>query len=142
MRLSFVLCLFLLSMPLHASAKTSDLLGLWQTTRGALINISHCGKSLCADLRSFNPPKGQRQQDVLDHHNHDTSKKTRKVLGLKVLWDILPTGANTWKAEGYDPSRGLEVSINLQLQPNGLLKMTGCKKFVLNFCENLNWQRP
>jgi len=132
---------FLFMAPVAAPAHSSDLHGLWQTAKGAIINISQCGTAMCARLQSFRPPDGQRQQDVLDLRNHDTAKRARKVLGLRVLWNIKAAGENKWQAEGYDPRRGYEVSIDLHLLPSGLLRMTGCKKVVLNFCENVNWQR-
>ncbi|KZL05816.1 DUF2147 domain-containing protein [Pseudovibrio sp. Ad26] len=141
-RSGFIFGFIFLSTSLVTVAKASDLHGLWQTTKGAIISISQCGSTMCGQLQSFKPPDGKRQQDILDTRNQDRAKRGRKVLGLRVLWNIKAAGENKWYAEGYDPRRGYEITINIDLLPSGLLKMTGCKKIVLNFCENVIWQRP
>ncbi|WP_057463335.1 DUF2147 domain-containing protein [Pseudovibrio sp. POLY-S9] len=141
-RSGFIFGFIFLSTSLATAAKGSDLHGLWRTTKGAIISISQCGSTMCGQLQSFKPPDGKRQQDILDLRNHDTTKRKRKVLGLKVLWNIKAAGENKWHAEGYDPRRGYEIAINIHLLPSGLLKMTGCKKIFLSFCENVIWQRP
>ena len=141
-RFSFIFGFIFLATSLAVMAKASDLHGLWQTPKGAIIKISQCGAAMCGQVQSFKPPKGQRQQDTLDLRNHQTAKRSRKVLGLKVLWNIKTTGENKWQAEGYDPRRGFQVNVNIHLLPSGLLKMTGCKKVILNICESVIWRRP
>ncbi len=133
---------FLLLLILPAtSAYSQDIRGLWRTPLGETINIAQCGASLCAKVQSFTPPNGQRQEDVLDENNHDATKRSRKILGLNVLWNITPVGENTWQAEGYDPRRGYEASVDMQLLPSGALNIKGCKRVVINVCDDINWQR-
>lgn len=134
-----LLCL-LLSLPFH-TAQAAQLTGRWTTTEGAVVQISKCGSSYCGHLRSFTPPKGLKQSEVRDQRNSDKSKRSRPVLGMRVLWDLKKTGTNTWIGKGYEPRRGISATMHVtQVSPNQL-QMKGCKRLLLDLCEDFKWDR-
>ena len=136
----FLLLSLILSLPLN-QAQAANLTGRWTTTEGAIVQISKCGASYCGHLRSFTPPEGLKQTQVRDQKNSDKSKRTRPVLGMKVLWNLKKTGDNTWVGQGYEPRRGINATMHVtQVSPNQL-QMKGCKKLLFNLCENFKWDR-
>lgn len=136
------LCFLLFSVLLAGNpAQASKISGFWKTGRGAIIDIRKCGSALCGHLRSFHPPKGFTEHNVLDQNNEDISKRGRRVLGLVILWDLRPAGDNTWQGHGYDPRHGTDAMVQLQLVSTNTIKMKGCKKLVVSLCERAQWQR-
>ena len=120
-------------------AHTADIAGKWRTPAGAVIEIGPCGASPCGRITHFTPPPGHTLTSTPDANNKDHSKRSRKILGLTVLWALKPDGVH-WRGRVYDPRRG--ISAKARLTPkDGRLDVQGCVKVVFNICETETWQR-
>lgn len=123
------------------SLSASQIEGSWLTGDGAIVQIRPCSDGLCGKLVDFPPPAGEVKEKITDRYNEDKSKRNRKVLGINVLWNMAPVDDTTWAGMVYDPKRGLSAKATLELQKNGKLTLTGCKKVVVDICMSEDWVR-
>lgn len=111
--------------------------GNWITEdKDAVVNIAPCGNSLCGKIVKFlkTPPEGVGQRDT---NNPDTSKRSRKLLGLPVLTGFSEDG-DEWRGQIYDPKKGKTYRSLLQRQSSGKLQVKGC---IGPFCKSQTWTR-
>ncbi|WP_208997048.1 DUF2147 domain-containing protein [Roseibium denhamense] len=135
--LCFLAALMGLTVP---AAAAPDIAGEWKTPAGATIQVAPCGKTPCGTLVRFPPPPGKTMETTLDENNRDSSKRGRKVLGLKVLWRLQPDG-NAWSGRVYDPRRGISANAKVRLKSPAQLEIKGCVRVVFNVCETEIWTR-
>lgn len=119
-----------------AAALTGD----WRTPAGATVRIEPCGPAPCGRLIDFKPLPGRTLQSQRDERNRDRAKRTRKVLGLTVLWRVERNNEG-WRARVYDPRRGFGANATLTLDRPGRLKVKGCVKVLFRVCEQEVWRR-
>ncbi len=112
--------------------------GRWRTPDKAVIDITACGSSPCGKLISFRPLDGQKMDTARDIRHRDTSKRSRKLVGLTVLWQLAPHG-NLWRGRIYDPRRGFSAAATLRLLSPDQMEVTGCVRAVLKICKNETW---
>lgn len=117
-----------------------DINGVWKTPDGALVEIRACGKEPCGRIIDFPPPKGYTVQTTPDLNNRDTSKRNRKILGLKVLWRLKPA-SDSWKGRAYDPRRGFSANTTVRKRNANTLELKGCVRVVFNVCEQETWRK-
>lgn len=77
---------------------------------------------------------------TVDANNKDASKRSRKILGLKVLWRMKPDG-NAWSGRVYDPRRGFSANATVRKKGGTKLEIQGCVRVVFNVCEKEIWQK-
>ncbi|ASP36555.1 DUF2147 domain-containing protein [Labrenzia sp. VG12] len=135
----------LLAVPLLAAATANasaapDINGTWKTPAGALVEIKACGNEPCGRIVDFPAPKGYTVQSTPDLNNKDESKRSRKILGLKVLWRLKPA-SNSWKGRAYDPRRGFSANATVRKTNANTLEVQGCVRVVFNVCEKETWRR-
>ncbi|MDD7910724.1 DUF2147 domain-containing protein [Pseudovibrio exalbescens] len=123
------------------TASASQIQGPWLTGDGAIVQIRPCSNGLCGKLVDFPPPPGEVKEEITDRNNEDKSKRDRKVLGINVIWGMSPVNETKWAGMVYDPKRGLSAKATLELLENGKLKLTGCKKVVVDVCKSEDWIR-
>lgn len=130
----FLLALAAFAVPASAAAPAS-LTGRWKTDDGkGIVVMAPCGTKMCGRIERLlikQPSGGQ-----LDERNPDKSKRSRKVTGLQIYWDLAPSG-DGWKGEGYSPEDGRYYKAHLRVKGNALT-MKGC---VSVFCRTVTWTR-
>lgn len=122
-------------LPAKAIAAPAPITGRWATDDGkAIVEIMPCGDKLCGRVVRLlirEPAGGQR-----DERNPDKAKRTRKVEGLQIYWDVVADGAG-WKGRGYSPEDGRYYKAHLRANGNKLT-LKGC---VTVFCKTITWAR-
>ena len=121
--------------PAKAIAAPQPITGRWSTDDGkAIVEIMPCGAKVCGRVVRLliqEPPGGQR-----DERNPDKAKRSRKVEGMQIYWDLAADGA-VWKGRGYSPEDGRYYKANLRANGNKLT-LKGC---VSVFCKTITWTR-
>jgi uncharacterized protein (DUF2147 family) len=111
--------------------------GRWVTEeRDAVVTIARCGATYCGRITRFlvPPPDGLDQRDV---NNPDAAKRSRRLLGLPVLFSFREDGA-VWRGRIYDPKSGKDYRSVLQRKGGDGLEVKGC---LGPFCQTRNWTR-
>jgi len=102
--------------------------GLWNTEgHQGQVEISNCADKLCGDLVWLAEPLDVEGQPKLDRYNPDETLRSRPVQGLRILWDMQPTGdGRTWKdGRVYDPESGKTYQGKITLEEPDVLKLRG-----------------
>ncbi|MTH95325.1 DUF2147 domain-containing protein [Roseibium sp. RKSG952] len=133
-------CAGLALMAASPAQSAPDISGKWRTKADAVVEISTCGSALCGKLVSFPAPKGETEATATDANNRDASKRNRKLLGLKILWQLKPDG-DAWSGRIYDPRRGFSAAATVTTPRAGQLNIKGCVKAVVNVCKNEVWTK-
>ncbi len=118
-----------------ANAAPASIAGKWKTDDGrSIIEFYKCGEAMCGKIARFlvpEPAGGAR-----DGENPDKAKRDRKLLGLRIFWQLKPDGSS-WEGEGYSPEDGRYFNADISRQGNRL-KVKGC---VVVFCRTVTWTR-
>ena len=96
--------------------------GNWSRDDGqARVRMAPCGKSLCAT------------------NTWIRDAASSEKVGDRLVMDLKPSGAGSWKGTAYDPQRKLTYSMTMTFA-SGKLQTRGC---VLGgmFCRNVGWTR-
>ena len=123
-----------LALPVQAATPAS-IGGRWVNEYNvAVVEFTPCGTKMCGHIQRFliAEPKG----GVRDGKNPDKSKRTRKLLGARVFWDMSAHGS-VWKGQGYMPEEGRTFKANLSVE-GGKMKVKGC---VAIFCRTVYWKQ-
>ena len=113
---------------LAAGQALASPVGLWNTEDNqGQVQVSECGSALCGDLLWLAEPLDEQGQPRLDQHNPDESLRSRPLEGLRILWDMQPSGdGKTWKdGRGYDPESGKTYQGRIPLEGEDVLKLRG-----------------
>lgn len=118
-----------------AAPGSAPIAGRWKTDDGkAIVEIARCGPALCGKIQRFVIP--QPAGGLRDAKNADKTKRTRKLLGAQLLWDLKPQDG-VWKGQGYSPEDGQDFRAAVSIE-GGRLKVHGCMKYM---CSNAYWTR-
>ncbi len=124
----------LIAVPSMAAAP-APIAGRWKTDDGkGVVVMAACGNKMCGRIERLlvkQPAGGQ-----LDERNPDKAKRERKVTGLQIYWDLVPSG-DGWKGEGYSPEDGRYYKAHLRVK-GSKLTMKGC---VSVFCRTVTWTK-
>ncbi len=123
-------------MPSHGGA-TISLTGDWETPdMDAVISIRQNGEVLYADLVQHDYT-GLTSQDI---NNPDPAKRTRPLLGVRILDGLRRVKENRWKGgELYDPRTGKTYLSELKFLDQNRLKIIGC--IGPGLCKGYVWRR-
>ena len=120
-----------------ASAQTGSVMGTWLTASGvAKVRISPCDSPangpVCGTIVGLINPKGPNGQvvapnEATDHHNPDPNLRSRKVIGMPLIWGFKKTADPNAFEEGhiYNGENGKVYTANLSLQSDGTLRLRG-----------------
>ncbi|MEP3303273.1 MAG: DUF2147 domain-containing protein [Roseibium sp.] len=136
---SAVMALFL-GLPMTPGSAAPDINGKWRTPDGATIEITSCGSAPCGKIVAFSPPPGYSLHTTRDFNNKDQAKKSRKILGLTVLWRLKPKGER-WVGRIYDPRRGFSAEATVTKKTRDTLNLEGCVRVLFKVCEEGTWRR-
>lgn len=111
--------------------------GRWMTEdKDAVVTIAKCGSSYCGRISKFlvPPPQGVDQRDT---RNPDPAKRSRKLMGLPVLFSFAEDG-DLWRGRIYDPKSGKDYRSVVRRQSASRLEVKGCLGPI---CRTQNWTR-
>lgn len=118
-----------------AAAAPASIAGSWKTDDGrSVIHFANCGDAVCGRIERFlvpEPPGGAR-----DGENPDKAKRDRKLLGLRIFWNLRPDG-DRFEGKGYNPEDGRYFNAKVWRE-GSRLKIRGC---VTLFCRTVLWSR-
>jgi uncharacterized protein (DUF2147 family) len=120
------------------SALAADpIAGRWVTQdKDAIVTIAPCSAKTCGRITRFlvPPPDGPEQRDI---NNPDPGQRTRKLLGLPVLYDFVEE-PDLWRGRIYDPKSGRSYRSVVRRKAPGVLEVKGC---IGPFCQTQTWRR-
>lgn len=118
-----------------ATAQASSVEGNWKTEDGkSVIQFYKCGAQMCGKIARFLVP--EPKGGALDDKNPDKALRSRKLLGLRIFWNLAPTGSR-FKGKGYSPEDGRNFNAEVWREGN-MLKVRGC---VMVICRTANFTR-
>lgn len=122
---------------LPASAQQPGVWGTWLTASGvAQVKIAPCadvsGGPLCGFIVGLINPKGPdgavvAPEAATDYRNSDPALRSRKVIGMPLIWGFKKTNDPTVFEDGhiYNGENGKIYNANISLQPDGKLRLRG-----------------
>jgi uncharacterized protein (DUF2147 family) len=146
-----ILLLFILSVAATSyAAQGDDILGVWNNEeKDGKIEIFKCSGKYCGKIiwaKEPNYPAGSTEGTPgtprLDHHNPDTAKRSRPILGLQIVNDFIFAGEDVWKGGTvYDPKSGNTYRGKMTLVSPNELDLRGFIGIPL-FGRTTTWTRP
>ena len=120
---------------LASPAQANTIEGNWKTDDGkSVIQFYPCGAGMCGKIARFLVP--EPKGGALDDKNPDKALRSRKLLGLRIFWNLAPSGAR-FKGKGYSPEDGRNFNAEVWREGN-TLKVKGC---VLVICRTANFTK-
>src|SRR5215831_546459 len=85
------------------AALAADPHGTWLTEGGrSRIRITDCGAALCGSITWLKEPTDpETGQPKTDKQNADASKRNRPLIGVTIVLNMKPAGADKWSGEVY-----------------------------------------
>lgn len=115
-------------------ALAADPAGDWLVEDGsARIRIAICSGSLWGVI-------GWERAPGTDSENPDPAKRGRPTLGMPILIDMKPAGADKWSGQIYNARNGKMYDASVSLESDTALKVRGCVMGGL-FCGGETWSR-
>ena len=120
-----------------ASAQQGTVMGTWLSESGvAQIRIGPCPDAaagpLCGFVANLINPKGPDGAAIAadaatDYRNENLSLRTRKVIGMPLIWGFKKTAEPNAFEDGtvYNGEDGKIYNANISLQPDGKLRLRG-----------------
>jgi len=116
------------------SAFAGDPAGDWVVEDGtARIRIAICNGTLWGVI-------GWEKTPGKDTENPDPAKRSRPTLGIPILINMKPTGADKWEGQIYNAQNGKMYDASVSLESEKALKVRGCVLGGL-FCGGETWLR-
>jgi uncharacterized protein (DUF2147 family) len=86
-----------------AGSASADPKGLWQAQDGAHVKVGPCGAALCATIAA---PKSAVDPETgrpwTDKHNPDPAQRGRPLVGVVVLYGLVPDGTGRCSGRLYN----------------------------------------
>ncbi len=132
-----VLAAVFAAMALPAWAQAPSVMGTWLTASGkAQVRIEACANpasgAICGFITGLINPTGPDGVVVApevanDFRNQDPALRSRKVLGMPLIWGFKTTSdPNVFEGgQIYNGENGKIYSANISLQPDGTLRLRG-----------------
>lgn len=112
--------------------------GIWKLNSGKVtVRIAPCGPSLCGAIVALAKPLDKKGRPKVDKENPNESLRKRPLIGLTVLANMKPAGANRWRGTIYNADDGRTYSSYMNLSGNSM-KVKGC---VGPFCKTMLFVR-
>ena len=127
----------LMTLGFAASAQAQSVMGTWLTASGvAQVRIAPCDSPAHGPVGGvivgLINPKGPNGQVVApdmatDYRNADPNLRSRKVIGMPLIWGFKKTADPNVFEEGhiYNGENGKVYTANISLQPDGTLRLRG-----------------
>ena len=124
------------------AALAADPHGTWLTEGGrSRIRITDCGAALCGSITWLKEPTDpETGHPKTDKQNADASKRNRPLIGVTIVLNMKPAGADKWSGEVYNAEDGKIYSGNITMQSANALRLEGCAVGGL-LCRGQTWTR-
>jgi uncharacterized protein (DUF2147 family) len=125
-----------------APALAADPFGTWLTEdKKGKIHIVNCGGALCGNLVWIQEPMDpETSKPKLDKHNVDASKQGRPLLGIPIVLNMKPNGADKWEGQVYNAEDGNTYSGSFAMTGANSAQLKGCIMGGL-LCKAQTWTR-
>ncbi len=120
--LTIVFCVMLLWASSLYAVNADDVLGLWLTSKEAnatKIEIVKCGDKFCGKIAWLEDP------ETLDSQNPDESKKSRKLVGLNMIYDFVFDDDEWIDGFIYNPEDGKTYDCKMWMDNMEVLNVKG-----------------
>ena len=84
----------------------------------AVVRISKCPAGYCGFVAKSAPGK--------DYRNPDPKKRGRSVIGIEVMFNMKPSGPNSWSGETYNADDGQIYNGKITVTSPTTLQVEGC----------------
>jgi uncharacterized protein (DUF2147 family) len=120
----------------------ADPIGTWLTEGGrSRVRVASCGAGLCGTVIWLKEPDDpETGKAKLDKKNADASKRNRPLIGVAILLNAKPSGANKWVGQVYNAEDGKTYDGTLTEVSPTSLKLEGCALAGL-VCRSQTWTR-
>jgi uncharacterized protein (DUF2147 family) len=127
---------------LLAPARAADPLGTWLTgDKKGKVRIVNCGGAICGTLVWLQEPNDpDTHQAKTDKHNVDAAKQGRPLLGIPIVLNMKPNGADTWEGQVYNAEDGNTYSGSFAMSGANSAQLKGCVMGGL-ICKSQTWTR-
>lgn len=117
-----------------ATAESRHAPEVWLTEDGdTRVRIGPCGNEICGVVVWQRVPYN-------DENNPDPAKRTRPIVGIRMISHIQPTGPTSWTGELYSFDEGFTVKGSATRIGADKLKLSGCVLGGL-ICRSVIWTR-
>lgn len=125
--------------PSYASA--ADPSGIWAKDDGsAKMEVKKCGRGICSKIIWLKEPNDSRGKPLHDARNENPSMRDRPIIGIPLFSSMVPTEANAWIGNVYNPEEGKTYSdVKVTLASRNQIVLKGCKAWLL--CGEKVWTR-
>ena len=124
------------------SASAGDPRGNWMTPDArAKVAIVNCGGALCGNIVALKEPNDPATgKPKTDTNNPDAAQRTRPLIGVPIVMDMMPDTADKWKGQVYNADDGKTYSGSITLVNATTLSLQGCALAGL-ICKSQTWTR-
>jgi len=117
-----------------AGAALADPKGLWLAQDGAHVHVAKCGsQAFCATIAE--PKTGGPATDI---NNPDPAQRGRSLIGVTVLYNMMPDGPGRWSGTLYNTDDGHTYPGHLLELGPGTIRIEGC---AIGICGGRNLSR-
>jgi uncharacterized protein (DUF2147 family) len=122
-----------------AGSASADPKGLWLAQDGAHVKVGPCGAGLCATIAS---PKSAVDPETgrpwTDKYNPDPAQRGRPLVGVPVLYGLVPDGPGRWSGRLYNVDDGNSYAGRLLELGPATIRVEGC---AIGICGGRNMTR-
>lgn len=113
--------LFLLACLAYTASANDKVIGNWYSEdKEAKIEIYKEGDKFFGKIVWLKEPKNAEGKDKTDKNNPDEAKRSKKIVGMKMLWDFVYDEDNVWEdGKIYDAKSGKTYSCKMTLSEDG-----------------------
>ncbi len=123
-----------------AGTALADPKGLWLAQDGAQVRIAKCGQqALCATVAAAKSPVDpDTGQPWTDKHNPDPNERGRPLVGVYVLYNMIPDQPGRWSGTLYNTDDGHTYPGHLLELNQSTVRIEGC---AIGICGGRNLTR-
>jgi uncharacterized protein (DUF2147 family) len=124
---------------LGTGAASADPKGMWMAQDGAHVQVRPCASALCAVIAApksaYDPETGR---PWTDKHNHDPALRGRSLVGVPVLFGLVPESPGRWSGQLYNVDNGNVYTGHLLELGPATIRVEGC---AIGICGGQNMTR-
>jgi uncharacterized protein (DUF2147 family) len=126
--LGLIIILMSINAITYAQSPADDICGRWLSDeKNLIVEVCRIDNEYQAKIIWFDAGSDKLMHEWVDKNNPDKTLRTRKILGMSVLRNLVyKPGSNSWE-EGmiYDAKHGREWNASAYIDKNGVLKLKG-----------------
>ena len=122
-----------------AGTAQADPKGLWLAQDGARVRVGSCGRGLCATVAMPKSPTDPATgAPWTDKNNPDPGQRGRPLVGVAVLYSLMPDGPGKWSGQLYNVENGQTYVGHLLELDGRTVRVEGC---AIGICGGQNMTR-